>query len=50
MASFSAKLGIKMHQFDVTSAYLNGKLDEEIFMECPEYFDKILELIINENF
>ena len=49
IASISAKLGIKIHQFDATSAYLNGKLYEEISMECPEYFDKILELIINEN-
>ena len=24
-------------------------MDEEILMECPDYFDKILELIINKN-
>ena len=41
MTSFTAKLH--------TSAYLNGKLDEEIFMECPDYFDKIFDFIINEN-
>ena len=39
---------MKIHQFYVTSAYLNGKLDEKIFMECQD-FDKIFELIINEN-
>ena len=50
MAIFLAKLGIKIHQLDVTSAYLNGKFDEKIFLECPDYFDKILELIINEIF
>lgn len=49
MSSLAAKLGVKIHQLDVTSAYLNGQLNEEIFMECPDYFDKILELITNEN-
>jgi hypothetical protein len=49
MAGLAAKLGINIHQFDITSAYLNGKLDEEIFMECPDYFKQILELITKEN-
>ena len=50
IASFLAKLKIKICQYDVTTAYLNEKLDEEIFMKCLYYFDKILELITNENF
>ncbi|GBM64627.1 Retrovirus-related Pol polyprotein from transposon TNT 1-94 [Araneus ventricosus] len=49
MAALSAKLGTEIHQFDVTTAYLNGTLDEEIFMECPAYFKEILEqIIVNE--
>ncbi|GBO01604.1 Retrovirus-related Pol polyprotein from transposon RE1 [Araneus ventricosus] len=49
MAALSVKLGTEIHQFDVTTAYLNGTLDEEIFMECPAYFKEILEqVLVNE--
>lgn len=43
MAALAAKLNTEIHQFDITTAYLNGKLDEQIFMECPAYFKEILE-------
>lgn len=42
--------GLKMTQYDISNAFLNGKLDEEIYMEWPpgypsESKDKVIKLI-----
>lgn len=34
-----------VHQLDVTTAFLNGDLEENIFMEIPELFPELLEEI-----
>ena len=36
--ALAAKLGFKLHQMDIKTAFLNGELEEEIFMEQPEEF------------
>ncbi|PSR73944.1 hypothetical protein PHLCEN_2v10251 [Hermanssonia centrifuga] len=35
LLSLAAKLDLEIHQMDVKSAFLNGDLDEEIYMKCP---------------
>ena len=39
--SLAAKYGLKLHQMDVKTAYLNGELDKDIYMEQPDgYVDE----------
>ena len=37
--ALAAKLNLEVHQMDVKSAYLNGNLKEEIYMELPPGFN-----------
>jgi len=37
--TITVELNLKVHQMDVKSIYLNGELEEEIFMEPPPGFD-----------
>jgi hypothetical protein len=46
MASLAARYGMKIRQFDVATAFLNGELKEEIYMEPPKGFRDILQSII----
>ncbi len=36
--SVAVQRGLKLHQLDKPAAYLNGKLEETIFMKQPEGF------------
>ena len=34
------------HQIDVTTAYLNGDIDEEIFMELSEFLEETMQRVV----
>ena len=38
LIALSVQHGLQLHQVDVTTAFLNGKLEEEVFMKQPEGF------------
>jgi hypothetical protein len=40
--AIAVELGLQVHQLDFTSAYLNGEIEEEVFMEIPSEFYDIL--------
>jgi hypothetical protein len=40
--AIAVELGLQIHQLDFTSAYLNGEIEEEVFMEVPSEFYDIL--------
>lgn len=37
---------LHLHQLDITTAYLNGTIEEELFMEIPKALDQSLSLIV----
>ena len=37
--SLAAKHDLKLHQLDITTAFLNGELNEDIYMKQPEGFE-----------
>lgn len=46
VTALAAQYDMNIHQMDVTSAYLNGKIEETIYMEVPKHIDKSLDIII----
>lgn len=45
-AALAAHYEMSIHQVDVGTIYLNGSLDEEIFIDMPDNMQNILEKII----
>lgn len=48
IAALSAELGLEIHQMDVVTAYLNGSLDEEVYMEIPDQLSNVLKKVITK--
>ena len=48
LMALAARKGLPVYQLDVVAAYLNGNLDEEIYMELPEYIEEVLCEIVKE--
>ncbi|GBM47188.1 Retrovirus-related Pol polyprotein from transposon TNT 1-94 [Araneus ventricosus] len=46
LSSLAAKFKAKIYQFDITTAYLNGILEDEVYMNISKYFDLALETLI----
>lgn len=49
LTALASKLKLKIHQFDVTTAYLNGILEEKVLMRLPKHFDLGLEYLIEND-
>lgn len=49
MASLAARYGMRIRQFDVATAYLNGELEEAVYMEVPKNFEGILADILESD-
>src|SRR5207249_2805881 len=47
--AIAAKLELELHQVDVATAYLNGELEEEIFMNIPEMLPETLSEIAEKS-
>lgn len=43
--SIAARCNLKIYQGDFTTAYLNGKLEEEVIMELPDNLEEMLRKI-----
>lgn len=49
LTAIAAKYGMKIKQFDIETAFLNGTLREEVYMETPKKLKEILETIIRSS-
>jgi len=51
LSALAAHYEMEVYQIDITTAYLNGDIDEEIYMEIPPFFKEALQYLaeFNEN-
>lgn len=47
LMALAAQRGQNVYQLDIVSAYLNGTLNEEVFMEVPEFLEEALQRIVH---
>ena len=46
LAALSVEMGVKLQQMDVVTAYLHGRVDEDLYMEVPATLEEALGEII----
>jgi len=46
LTAIAVQSGMHIHQLDITTAYLNGKLEKETYMEVPNHLEDALDFII----
>lgn len=49
LLAVAAKFDLHVAQLDIETAYLNGRIDTDIYMEMPELLEKMLQRIISED-
>lgn len=49
MMALSVELGLKVHQMNVVTAYLNGEVEEDLYMKLPNCSEEVLKEIIAKN-
>lgn len=45
LVALAAELHLEIHQMDVITAYLNGELEESVYIEVPQHLETILDKI-----
>lgn len=44
--ALSVELNLEVHQLDINTAYLNGRLNEEVYMQIPKVVKDSLHMLI----
>lgn len=48
LSALAVELDMEVHQLDINSAYLNGYLDEEVYMEIPPLLTECLHKLVKD--
>lgn len=48
LMALSEEFDMDIHQVDVTTAYLNGNIDEAVYMDKPDLLEQMLDKIAKE--